>query len=108
MPLEILKVHFDCAESHRIWLSATGAGRDCALVAVPCAFSDMVVTFRGRRKEKPRALLVVQKRLYDRRTGSERLYFKMQISLLRRNALAGRPLEVQISWQAHHFVNLNC
>ena len=27
-----------------------GACRDCALVVVPCAFSDMVVTFHGRRK----------------------------------------------------------
>ena len=30
-----------------------GACSDCALVVVPCAFSDMVATLRGRRKGKP-------------------------------------------------------
>ena len=29
---------------------AAGASDDCALVVAPCAFSHMVVTFRGRRK----------------------------------------------------------
>ena len=42
--------------------AAAGARRDCALVVAPRAFSDMVVTFRGRRK------------------GSERFYFDVQIS----------------------------
>ena len=31
-------------------MAAAGASSDCALVVVPCAFSHMVVTFRGRRK----------------------------------------------------------
>ena len=42
IPLEI--VHM------QIWVAATGASSDCALVVVPCASSHMVLTFRGRRK----------------------------------------------------------
>ena len=38
------------AQARRIWVAAVGASSDCALVVVPCAFSHMVVTFRGRRK----------------------------------------------------------
>ena len=50
MPLEILQVHFDCAGSQNL-LGAAGASRNCApAVVVPRAFSDMVVTFRGRRE----------------------------------------------------------
>ena len=30
--------------------SRAGAFFDCALVVVPCTFSDLVVTFRGRRR----------------------------------------------------------
>ena len=43
MPHEILEVHFDRADSQNLvgWR---------ALVVAPCAFSDMMVTFRGRRK----------------------------------------------------------
>ena len=48
-PLEILEVHFDCAGSQNLG-GRGGACRDCALVVVPCAFSNMVVTFRGRHK----------------------------------------------------------
>ena len=33
------------APARRPWLAAVGACRDCALVVVPCLFSDMVVTF---------------------------------------------------------------
>ena len=40
------------AQARRIWVSAAGASNDCPLVAVPCAFSHMVVTFRGRREGK--------------------------------------------------------
>ena len=38
------------AQARRIWVAAAGASSDCALVVVPCAFSCMVITFRGRRK----------------------------------------------------------
>ena len=38
------------AQAHKICLPPVGASSDCALVVVPCAFSHMVVTFRGRRK----------------------------------------------------------
>ena len=48
MPLEILEVHFDFAGSQN--LLGGGASRDCALVVMPCALSDMMVTFRSRRK----------------------------------------------------------
>ena len=37
-------------QARKIWLAGAGASRDCALVVVLRAFSDMVVTFRGRRK----------------------------------------------------------
>ena len=50
MPLKIFEVHFDCAGSQNLAQGAEGACRDCALVAVSRAFSDMVVTFRGRCK----------------------------------------------------------
>ena len=50
------------AQSRKVCLAAAGGCCDCALVVVPCAFSDMVVTFRGRRKET--AFLVVQSRLF--------------------------------------------
>ena len=36
------------AQARRIWGPAAGASSDCALVVLPCAFSRMVVTFRGR------------------------------------------------------------
>ena len=38
------------AQARRIRVSTAGASRDCALVVAPCTFSDMVITFRGRRK----------------------------------------------------------
>ena len=38
------------AQARKICVGVAGACRNCALVLVPCAFSDMVVTFRGRRK----------------------------------------------------------
>ena len=51
------------AQARRIWVSAAGACRDCALVVVPRTFSDMVVTFRvGGAKSTFRS----------RRKGSER------------------------------------
>ena len=37
-------------QARKIWLAGAGASRDCALVVVLRAFSDMVVTFRDRRK----------------------------------------------------------
>ena len=63
MPLEIVDVQFDCAGSQNLLGGRSArACRDCALVVVPHAFLDMVVTFRGRRKGKPRVLgLVVQR-----------------------------------------------
>ena len=42
-------VHFDCAGSHSLG-AAVRASNDCALVVVPCAFSHMMVTFRGRHR----------------------------------------------------------
>ena len=58
MPLEILEVHFDRADSQNLvgWR---------ALVVAPCAFSDMMVTFRGRRKGN--LVFLVQSRLFVRR-----------------------------------------
>ena len=58
MPLGILEVHFDRADSQNLvgWR---------ALVVVPCAFSDMMVTFRGRRKGN--LVFLVQSRLFVRR-----------------------------------------
>ena len=50
MPLEILEVRFDCAGLQNLVGRGGGPFGDCALVVVPCAFSDMVATFRGRRK----------------------------------------------------------
>ena len=47
--MEIL-VHFDGAGSQNIWWAGADALRDCALVVVLCAFSDLVITFRGSRK----------------------------------------------------------
>ena len=38
------------AQACRIWWVSRGALQDCALVVVPCAFSDLVITFRCRRK----------------------------------------------------------
>ena len=38
------------AQAHTVWVPRAGASNDCALVLVPCAFSHMVVTFRGRRR----------------------------------------------------------
>ena len=38
------------AQGRRIWVFTEVASRDCALVVMSCAFSDMVVTFRGRHK----------------------------------------------------------
>ena len=40
------------AQARRIWVSAAGASNDCILVVTvaPCAFSHLVITFRGRRK----------------------------------------------------------
>ena len=40
------------AQAHKVWGQAADASSDCdcALVAAPCAFWYMVVTFRGRRK----------------------------------------------------------
>ena len=46
MPLE---VHFDCAGSQNLGVRG-GCLSDCALLVVPRAFSDMVVTFRGMRR----------------------------------------------------------
>ena len=34
-----------------IWWARAGALQDCALAVVPCTFSDLVITFRGRHKE---------------------------------------------------------
>ena len=50
------------AEARGIWGPAAGAASDCALVVVPRAFSQMVMTFRGSQR-KPR-VLVVQSRLF--------------------------------------------
>ena len=63
------------AQARKIWVAAVGACRDCALVVMPCTFSDMVVEIScfGGPKSTFR----------DRCKGSGRLY-----------------LEVQISWQA--------
>ena len=52
---------------------------------VPSAFSDLVVTFRGRFEGNSRILLV-----------SSRLYFRA----------ARLYLDVQISWEVRHFVDL--
>ena len=49
------------AQARRIWVFAAGASNDCAPVVVPCAFSHMVITFRGRRKG---VVLVLQSRLF--------------------------------------------
>ena len=49
MPLEILKVHFDCAGSLNLG-GRGGCFYDCALVVAPCVFSHTAVTFPGRRK----------------------------------------------------------
>ena len=51
MPLETLEVHFDFAGSLNLGVCG-GCFNDCALVVALCAFSHMVVTFRGRRKGK--------------------------------------------------------
>ena len=45
-----MKLCISTAQARRIWLGVEGASSDCALNVVPCAFSHMVVTFRGRRK----------------------------------------------------------
>ena len=50
------------AQGRRIWVSAAGACRDCALNVVPSTFSDMVVT-SWQAQGKPRAL-VIQSRLF--------------------------------------------
>ena len=47
--LGVFKVHFDYAQARRIWWAGAGALRECFLVVVPCAFSSLVITFRGRR-----------------------------------------------------------
>ena len=61
-----------------------GASNDCALVVVPCAFSHMVLTFRGRRKGN---LFGAPKSTFrDRCKASELFYFEMQFS-----------------WQVQHF-----
>ena len=39
------------AQACRICCARAGAFLDCALVVVPCTFSDLVVTLRGRHKE---------------------------------------------------------
>ena len=70
------------ARAHKVGVSAAGACRACALVVAARAFSDVVVTFRGRCKGN----LLVKSTFRDRRKGSERFYFKRQIS-----------------WQAQHF-----
>ena len=73
------------AQARRIWGPAAGASDDCALVVVPCAFSHMVVTFRGRRRETS-CFGASKSTFRDRWKGSEPLYF-----------------EVQFSWQVQHF-----
>ena len=37
-------------QAPKTWWAGAGAFLHCALIVVPCAFSDMVVTFRGKRK----------------------------------------------------------
>ena len=36
------------AQARRNWWAGVSAFFNCALIAVPCIFSDLVVTFRGR------------------------------------------------------------
>ena len=51
-PLEIFKVHFDCASSQNLLGPArAGAFLDCALVALAGTFSDLVITFVAGAKE---------------------------------------------------------
>ena len=76
------------AQACRIWWAGAGACRDCALVVVPCAFLDMVVIFRGRRRETSRSG-GPKSTSRDRCKGSERLYFKLQTAA--------------DLWQAQHF-----
>ena len=62
------------AQAHKICLPAAGASSDCALVAAPCTFSHMVVTFRGRRNGNL-VLWRPKSTCRDRCKGSEGLYF---------------------------------
>ena len=78
---------FECistAQARRSWWWAgAGALQDCALVAVPCALSDLVITFRGWRKGN---LVTWWATFRDRCRRSERFY-----------------LDVRILWKAQYF-----
>ena len=65
MPRGRVRLIHSTAQARKICLPAAGASSSCALVVAPCAFSHMVVIFRGRRNGKPRVLnLVLQSRLF--------------------------------------------
>ena len=67
-------------------MSAAGASDDCTLVVVPCTFSHVVVTFRGRRKGNLVFRCSKVDFSDDRCKESELFYFEMQFS-----------------WQVQHF-----
>ena len=94
--------YISTAQAREIWVAAASACRDCALVVVPCALSDMVVTFLGRRKGTS-CFGGPKSTFRGRCKGSERLDFEVQISL---HAQLFVILEVKVSWQCSLLLSL--
>ena len=98
------------AQARRICWARAGALRDCALLMIPCAFSDLVITFRGRRKRTLFFGHVVGFQTSDEVSSkscplASGCCFEV---LLVRIALAGLRdvnLDVQTFWQAQCFVD---
>ena len=66
------------AQAFRICRARASAFLDCALAVVQCAFSDLMVTFRGRRKANL-GFFVAKSTLRGRCRASECFYFDVQI-----------------------------
>ena len=98
---------------------AAGASNDCALVVVPCAFSYMVVTFRGRRKANlvfwwsKVEFFVTGAR--DRSGFASKCRFRgrcntlAMVVIVEVTGVVNRSFWTcgSISWQAQHFVNID-